>query len=113
MFRRLLLQEGDRAETFGKVLEFVSREVEVPQLCALTPFPGTALRRRLQREGRIAFPSGARLASFEERETIGREKRAAVGGDVQVVVLKPPYTARNAASSRGHQAIRFAAVTAY
>jgi radical SAM superfamily enzyme YgiQ (UPF0313 family) len=46
--------DGDTPETFAKVKDFVdrSRLIEV-QITVLTPFPGTPLYDRLQREGRL------------------------------------------------------------
>jgi radical SAM superfamily enzyme YgiQ (UPF0313 family) len=44
----------DTTDTFGRTVEFVQKSgVEVPVFGILTPYPGTALRRRLIKEGRL------------------------------------------------------------
>ncbi|MCL4498998.1 MAG: B12-binding domain-containing radical SAM protein [Chloroflexi bacterium] len=45
-------EEDDKI--FERTVDFVNRtNIEVPQFTALTPYPGTVLRERLEREGRI------------------------------------------------------------
>jgi radical SAM superfamily enzyme YgiQ (UPF0313 family) len=46
--------DHDDADTFARTVEFVNEaRIDLPRYAILTPFPGTALFARLQREGRI------------------------------------------------------------
>ncbi len=46
--------DGDKPDTFGLTDDFVSKsEIDVPDAMILTPYPGTPLFDRLEREGRI------------------------------------------------------------
>ncbi|MBM4319407.1 MAG: B12-binding domain-containing radical SAM protein [Deltaproteobacteria bacterium] len=45
--------DHDTPRTFETSLPFIDRYIDIPQLSVMTPFPGTQLYRRLQREGRI------------------------------------------------------------
>jgi radical SAM superfamily enzyme YgiQ (UPF0313 family) len=46
--------DGDTADTFRELLEFVDNsEVDVTRFAILTPFPGTELYATLEREGRL------------------------------------------------------------
>ncbi len=45
--------DDDRTDVFARTRAFIDRYVDVPQLSIMTPFPGTALYRRLEREGRL------------------------------------------------------------
>jgi radical SAM superfamily enzyme YgiQ (UPF0313 family) len=46
--------DGDDSSVFKKTLEFILKnEISTPRVHILTPIPGTALHRRLEREGRL------------------------------------------------------------
>jgi radical SAM superfamily enzyme YgiQ (UPF0313 family) len=45
--------DHDGPDVFEKTWSFIDRYIDVPQITLLTPFPGTALHRRLKREGRL------------------------------------------------------------
>jgi radical SAM superfamily enzyme YgiQ (UPF0313 family) len=45
--------DHDTPDVFEKSYPFIQSQIEVPQLSLLTPFPGTALHRRMKREGRL------------------------------------------------------------
>lgn len=46
--------DGDEPTVFKKTVDFVQKNcIEIPSFSVLTPFPGTELRKRLEREGRI------------------------------------------------------------
>lgn len=46
--------DEDTLDTFDATAEFVIKtEIDLPRFAILTPFPGTPLHHRLQREGRI------------------------------------------------------------
>lgn len=52
--------DTDTPETFAETERFVHKWVDVPQLSLLTPFPGTALYRKLKREGRLLHEDWSR-----------------------------------------------------
>lgn len=52
--------DGDGPDVFEATATFVERYVDIPQLSLLTPFPGTALYRRLKREGRLLHEDWSR-----------------------------------------------------
>jgi radical SAM superfamily enzyme YgiQ (UPF0313 family) len=52
--------ENDTAETFEVTEKFIHRWVDVPQISMLTPFPGTALYRKLKRENRLLHEDWSR-----------------------------------------------------
>ncbi|MCX8119008.1 MAG: B12-binding domain-containing radical SAM protein [Desulfobacterota bacterium] len=46
--------DGDDPSVFKKTVDFVQKTcIEIPSFSVLTPFPGTELRKRLEKEGRI------------------------------------------------------------
>lgn len=46
--------DGDDEATFDATADFVIRsQIDLPRFAILTPFPGTPLHARLEREGRI------------------------------------------------------------
>jgi hypothetical protein len=45
--------DHDRPDVFEQTRSFIEEQIDVPQISMLTPFPGTALYRRLRREGRL------------------------------------------------------------
>src|ERR1700728_1787544 len=46
--------DGDDSDVFMKTAEFaVAAKIDLPRFAVVTPFPGTTLYRRLEREGRI------------------------------------------------------------
>lgn len=46
--------DGDDPSVFKKTVDFVQKNcIEIPSFSVLTPFPGTELRKRLEKEGRI------------------------------------------------------------
>ena len=45
--------DHDTPETCEASFPFIDRYIDIPQLSVMTPFPGTALYRKLEREGRI------------------------------------------------------------
>jgi radical SAM superfamily enzyme YgiQ (UPF0313 family) len=45
--------DGDGPDVFERTREFIMRNVDIPQLSLLTPFPGTRLFRELSRSGRL------------------------------------------------------------
>lgn len=64
--------DNDTPEVFERTAEFVERYVDVPQLSVLTPFPGTALFARLEREGRILHRDWSR---YDITHVVFRPKR--------------------------------------
>ncbi len=45
--------EHDTPQTIRDTFDFIARNIDVPQVSVLTPYPGTRLYRELEREGRI------------------------------------------------------------
>ncbi|MDY0004402.1 MAG: radical SAM protein, partial [Polyangia bacterium] len=45
--------DEDTPDVFEATTAFISRYVDIPQLSLLTPYPGTALYRQMEREGRL------------------------------------------------------------
>jgi radical SAM superfamily enzyme YgiQ (UPF0313 family) len=45
--------DHDKPAVFGATHRFIQKHIDTPQLSIMTPFPGTALFKRLNREGRI------------------------------------------------------------
>jgi hypothetical protein len=45
--------DNDTTDVFDRTADFVQRYIDIPQISVLTPFPGTALFARMEREGRI------------------------------------------------------------
>jgi radical SAM superfamily enzyme YgiQ (UPF0313 family) len=45
--------DHDGPDVFARTWSFIDQYIDVPQITLLTPFPGTALHRRLRREGRL------------------------------------------------------------
>lgn len=45
--------DHDGPDVFEQTRGFIEEQIDVPQISLLTPFPGTALYRRLKREGRL------------------------------------------------------------
>ncbi|MDI7268077.1 MAG: radical SAM protein [Myxococcota bacterium] len=49
----ILGMDNDTTDVFDRTAEFIEEHIDVPQISVLTPFPGTALFSRMEREGRI------------------------------------------------------------
>ncbi len=49
----ILGMEQDTPEVFDQTTKFINNYIDIPQLSLMTPFPGTALYKKLKREKRI------------------------------------------------------------
>ena len=49
----ILGMDNDTTDVFDRTADFVQRYIDIPQISVLTPFPGTPLFARMEREGRI------------------------------------------------------------
>ena len=45
--------DHDGPDVFDRTARFIQRWIDIPQVSVLTPFPGTPLHRRMEREGRL------------------------------------------------------------
>lgn len=64
--------DNDTPAVFDRTVEFVQRWIDIPQIAVLTPFPGTALYARLEREGRILTRDWSR---YDLTHVVYRPKR--------------------------------------
>ena len=64
--------DHDTPTVFDRTADFVQRWIDIPQISVLTPFPGTALYARFEREGRILTRDWSR---YDITHVVYRPKR--------------------------------------